>query len=208
VDCLTTTIAKLPEITVQVFGQSGQEKGSQGVNLGVWDDLNAATAEPFGLRLFHGHGDENLASRPAAALSRANTANHGLTHFDIAGQSIMSGVPNGATETVKHRPGSLVGTKAKKTMERLGGHPVLRRRHVPGGREPYSKRCLRVMEDGARRGRYPASARLTPPPAILHAPPRVARTFWARKTGRPTELIQMIEAGRIVREPAEKVGIV
>jgi hypothetical protein len=99
-----------------------QEKGLQRASFGVGDDLDPAPAESFGLRLFNRHRDESLASRPAAALSRANATNHGLIHFDIAGQRIMLGVTNGAAEAVKHRPGSLVGATSKQVMESLGRH--------------------------------------------------------------------------------------
>ncbi len=59
----------------------------------------------------------------------------------------------------------------------LGGHTVLRRRHVPSGRKPYRKGCFRVMKEGACRGRHPASTCLAPPSFIAHTPPRVARAF-------------------------------
>lgn len=185
-----------------------QEKGSQSVSFGIGDDLNSAPAKSFGLRLFNRHRDKGLASSPAAALPRPNAANHGLIHFDIAGQSIMLGVTNGGAEAVKHRPGSLVGAESKKAMEGFGGHPVLRRSHVPGGREPYRKGCFRVMKDGASRGRYTAPTCLAPPSAIAHAPPCVAGALRTRKAVRPTEPVKIIEASGIIREPAEKVCVV
>jgi hypothetical protein len=185
-----------------------QQKGSQSARFGVGDNLNPAPAESFGLPLFNRHRDESLASSPATALPGLNAANHGLIHFDIAGQPIMLGVTNGGAEAVKHRPGSLVGTKSKKAMEGLGGHPVLRRRHVPSGREPYRKGCFRVMKDGACRGRYPASTCLAPPSLIAHTPSRVARAFGTRKAIRSTKPIKIVEASGIIREPAEKVCIV
>ena len=185
-----------------------QEKGSQSARFGVGDDLNPAPTESFGLHLFNRHCDESLASSPASALPRPNAANHGLIHFDIAGQPIMLGVTNGGAEAVKHRPGSLVGAESKKAVEGLGGHPVLRRRHVPGGREPYRKGCFRVMKEGACCGRHPAPTYLAPPSVIAHTPPRIARAFWTRKAVRPTEPIKIVEASGIIREPAEKVCVV
>lgn len=185
-----------------------QEKGSQSARFGVGDNLNPAPAESFGLHLFNRHRDESLASSPATTLPGPHAANHGLIHFDIAGQPIMLGVTNGGAEAVKHRPGSLVGAKSKKAMEGLGGHTVLRRRHVPSGREPYRKGCFRVMKDGACRGRHPASTCLAPPSFIAHTPPRVARAFGTRKAVRPTEPIKIVEASGIIREPAEKVCVV
>ena len=185
-----------------------QEKGLQRASFGVGDDLDPAPAESCGLRLFNRHRDESLARSPAAALSRANATNHGLIHFDIAGQRIMLGVTNGAAEAVTHRPGSLVGATSKQAMESLGRHPVLRRRHVPGGREPYRKGWFRVMKDGACCGRYPATTGLAPPSAILHTPPRVARAFETRKAVRPTEPVKIVEESGIIREPAENVCVV
>ena len=185
-----------------------QEKGSQSASFGVGDDLDPAPAESCGLRLFNRHRDESLARSAAAALSRANATNHGLIHFDIAGQRIMLGVTNGAAEPVTHRPGSLVGATSKQAMESLGRHPVLRRRHVPGGRESYRKGWFRVMKDGACCGRYPTTTGLAPPLAILHTPPRVARAFETRKAVRPTEPVKIVEASGIIREPAESVCVV
>jgi hypothetical protein len=185
-----------------------QEKGSQRASFGVGNDLNPAPTESFGLHLFNRHCDERLASRSATALPRPNAANHGLIHFDIAGQPIMLRVTHGGAEAVKHRPGSLVGAESKKAMEGLGRHPVLRRRHVPSRREPYRQWCFRVMKDGACCGRHPAPTSLAPPSAIVHTPSRVARAFGTRKAVRPTKPIKIVKASRIIREPAEKVCVV
>ena len=185
-----------------------QEKGSQSASFGVGNNLNPAPAESFGLRLFNSHSDESLASSPAAALPGSNAANHGLIHFDIAGQPIMFGVTNGAAEAVKHRPGSLVGAESKKAMEGFGGHPVLRRRHMPSSREPHRKGCFRMMKEGACCGRHSAPTCLAPPSAIAHTPSRVAKAFGTRKAIRPTEPVKIVEASGIIREPAEKVCVV
>ena len=109
---------------------------------------------------------------------------------------------------MEHCPCGLVGAKSKKTVERLGRHPVLWRGHVPSRSKPYCKGRFRTMENCARRGRYPATARFAPPAAIFHAPPRDARTCWARKPGRPTHPVKVIKTGSIIRKPAEKVSIV
>jgi hypothetical protein len=181
-----------------------QKEGSQSPSFGVGNNLNPAPSESFGLHLFNCHRDESFASSTAAALPRPNAANHRLIHFDIAGQPIMLGVANGRAEAVKHRPSSLVGAETKKAMESLGGHPVLRCRHVPSGREPYRKGRFCVMKEGASCGRHPAPTCLAPPSAITHTPPRVARAFGTSKTVWPTEPIQIVEARRIIRNQPRK----
>lgn len=183
-----------------------QEKGSQGVGLSVGNNLNSAASESFWVDLFHGHRNEDLASSPSSALPWVNAANHRFIHFHIAGKPRVFGVPNGTTKSV--HPGGLVGAKSHKTVERFGRNPALRCRHVPRRSEPYGEWCFRVMEDRARRCRNPATARFTPPPTIIHAPPRIARTFRTRKTGRPAQPIQVIEACSIIRKPAEEIGVV
>lgn len=185
-----------------------QEKGSQGVGFSVGNDLNAAATESFWVGLFHGHSNEDFAHSPAPALPWANAANHRFIHFHIAGKPRVFGVPNGTTKSVQHRPSSLVGAKPHKAVERFGRNPVLRCRHVPGRSEPYGEWRFRVMKDRARRCRNPATARFTPPSSIFHAPPRAARTFRTGKTGRPAQPVQIIEAGSIIRKPAEEIGIV
>jgi hypothetical protein len=150
-----------------------QEKGSQGIGLGAGDDLDAATTESLGVRLLHGHRDESLACRPSPPLPRSNTTNHGLVHFNIAGKSLVFGVSNGTTKAMKHRPSSLVGTKAQKAMERFGGHSIFRCGHVPSRSEPHGEGCLCVVEDRARCSGNPTSASFTPPASITHAPPLV-----------------------------------
>lgn len=185
-----------------------QEKGSQGFGRSNGYDLKATTAKPFGVDPFHGHRNENLAFCPSAPFSMLNASHYSFIHLDIAGQAIMPCVPNSAPKTMEHCPCGLVGAKSKKTVERLGRHPVLWRGHVPSRSKPYGEGRFRMMENCASRGRHPATARFAPPAAIFHAPPRNARTCWARKPGRPTHPVKVIKAGSIIRKPAEKVSIV
>ncbi len=185
-----------------------QEKGSQGFGLRVGYDLKATTAKPFGIEPFHGHSNENLAFCSSAPFPVLYASHYSLVHLDITGQAIMSCVPNSAPKTMKHCPCSLVGAKTKKTVERLGRHSVLWRGHVPSRSKPYGEGRFRMMENCASRGRHPATARFAPPAAIFHAPPRPARTCWARKTRRPTHPVKVIKAGSIIRKPAEKVSVV
>ncbi len=186
----------------------GQEKGSQGVGLSIGNDLNAAATEPFWMKLFHGHRNEHLASRPSSALSWARATNHRFIHFHVTAKPCVFRMSDGATKSVQHRPSGLVGPKPHKAVERFSRNPVLRCRHVPSRSEPYGEWCFRVMENRARRCRNSSTACFTPPPAIFHAPPRVARTFWTGKTGRPAQPVQVIEASSIVRKPSEEFGVV
>ena len=185
-----------------------QKKGSQACRPQLGNNLNPAASESFGLELFHCHRDEGFASSPSAALPWPNAANHRFIHFHIAGKPSMLGMANGRAKSVKYRPSSLVGAKTKKAMESLGGHPVLRCRHVPSGREPYRKWRFCVMKEGACRCRNSAPTRFAPPPTIFQSPPRAAKTFRARKTGRPAQPIQVIEARSIIRKPAEKISVI
>ena len=185
-----------------------KEKGSQRISLRVGNDLNATATESFWRDLLHGHSNENLAGSASPAFLGASTDNHGFIHLHIAGKSRAFSVPNGTTKSVQHRPSSFVGSKPHKAMERFGRTPVFRCCHVPSGGEPYGEGRFRAMEDCARRCRNPATARFTPPTAITHAPSRISRTARAGKTVRPTQPVQIIEAGSIIREPAEKISVV
>lgn len=186
----------------------GKEKGSQRIGLRVGDDLNATATESFWLDLLHGHSNENLAGSASPAFSGASAANHRFIHLHITGKSRAFSVPNGTTKSVQHRPSGFVGPKPHKAVKRFGRNPVFRCCHVPSGGEPYGEGRFRAMEDRARRCRNPATARFTPPPPITHAPPRAVRTVRAGKSVRPTQPVQIIEASRIIREPAEKIGVV
>lgn len=186
----------------------GHEEGSQRISLSVGNDLNAAAAESFWLDLLHGHSNENLAGSPSPALSRASAPNHRFVHLHITGKSRAFSVPNGTTKSMQHRPSGLVGPKPHNAVERLGRHSILRCCHMPGSGKPYGKRRFRAMEDCARRCRNPAAARFAPPPTIIHTPSCVARTFRTGKSVRPTQPVQIIQASRIIRKPAEKIGVV
>jgi len=186
----------------------GQEEGVQRVSLSVGDDLNAAAAESFWLDLLHGHSNEDLAGSPSPALSMARTAKHRFIHFHITGKSRAFGVPNGDTKSVQHRPSGLVGAKPHKAVERFGRNPIFRCCHVPSCGKSYGEGRFRTMEDCTSRCRNPATTRFTPPPTIIHAPSRDARTARTGKSARPTQPVQVIETSGIIRKPAEKISVV
>ncbi len=185
-----------------------KEKGSQRIGLRVGDDLNATATESFWLNLLHGHSNENLAGSASSAFSGASTANHRFIHLHIAGKARAFSVPNGTTKSVQHRPSRFVGPKPHKAVERLGRNPVFRCCHVPSGGEPYGEWRFRAMEDCARRCRNSATTRFTPPPPITHTPSRAVRTVRTGKSVRPTQPVKIIEASGIIRDPAEKIGVV
>jgi hypothetical protein len=185
-----------------------QEEGAQCVSFSIGDDLNAATTEPFGLNLLDGHSNQHLARSASPSLSSASTTQHRFIDFHIARKSRALGVPNGATKSVQHRPSRFVGAKPHETVERLGRNPVLRRRHMPGRRKPYSEGRFRAMKDCAGRCRNPPTTIFAPPSAIIHAPSCIASTVRTGKSVRPTQPVQVIKTSGIIRKPAEKISIV
>jgi hypothetical protein len=148
-----------------------QKKGSQGIRLGVGDDLETATAESLGKLLLHSHCNEDLASGPSPPLPRPDASNYGFVHFNVAGKSIVCSVSNGTTEAMKHRPGGLVGTKTQKAMKRFGRHSILRSGHMPSRSEPNGEGRLCVVEDSARCSGNPTLACFAPPTSITRASP-------------------------------------
>ena len=185
-----------------------QEEGAQCVSLSIGDDLNAATTEPFGLNLLDGHSNQHLARSASPSLSSASTTQHRFIDFHIARKSRALGVPNGTAKSVQHRPSRFVGAKPHETVERLGRNPVLRRRHMPGRRKPYSEGRFRAMKDCAGRCRNPPTTIFAPPSAIIHAPSCIASTVRTGKSVRPTQPVQVIKTSGIIRKPAEKISIV
>lgn len=211
VDLISTGRAQVRRQSVCQDGGSGlngtQEKGSQGFGLRVRNDLQPATAKALaGLR--YGHPDENFADGASPALSWMNAADHGLVHFNNAGTSRMTVLPNGAANTMPPCPRGLVGTTSKKSVKRFGRYTVLGGGHMPRGSEPYREGRLRMMEEGSRRSGHPAAACAAPPTTILHAPPVATRALRTQKARRPAQPVHIVETGCVIRKPAKKIGVV
>ena len=79
---------------------------------------------------------------------------------------------------------------------------------MPRGSKPDGQRRSGVMKDCASRGGYAIAARIAPPLTILHAPTLRAVTRRALKPILPSNPVNVVEAGCIIRKPRHKLGVV
>lgn len=183
-------------------------KGFERFSFGVWDNLQAATPNPLWGEQFYGDCHQYLTFGAAPALALARASKDSLIHFNVSGQHVMASMADCAPKPVQHRPGCLIGAKAKNSMQRFGGNTIFSCGQVPSGSEPNSQRRSGVMKDCASRGGDSIAARIAPPLAILHAPALRAMTRRALKPVPPSNPVKVVEAGGVIRKPRQKLGVV
>lgn len=125
---------------------------------GIGNDAQAATTEAFGAEQLNGHSHKRLALRASSPLSRPDATDENLVDLDFAGERITARPHHRRAEAVQHGPGRLIRTKTEESMQGFGRDTILRRGHMPGGREPDHERNPGTVEDSSRSHRYPALA--------------------------------------------------
>lgn len=174
----------------------------------VGDDLQAATPEAFGRQQLHGNSHQHLAFGAASALAVPHATKNRLVHLDVTGQHVVPGMADRAPEPVQHRPSRLIGTESEDPMQRFGGYAIFSRGQVPGSSKPNGQRRSGAVKDRARRGGYAVAARIAPPFTVLHAPALGPVARWAGKSALTANPVKVVEAGRIIRKPRQKLGVV
>lgn len=86
-------------------------------------------------------------------------------------------------------------------MESFGRDSILRGSHVPCSGKPHRQRGAGSVENGPCGYRDPLLAAVTPETSIAHPPTTWGFTARAYKPFRPAKPFEMVEAGRIIREP-------
>jgi len=79
---------------------------------------------------------------------------------------------------------------------------------VPRGGKPNGQWGSGAMEYCTRRGGYAVTARIAPPFTVLHAPAFCAVARWASKSALTANPVKVVEAGRIIVKPRQKLGVV
>ncbi len=175
---------------------------------GVGNDLQPATPETLGGKQLHGDGHQHLAFGTTPAFAVPHTTKDGFVYFDVPVQHVVPGMADRAPEPVQHRPGRLIGTESEDPMQRFGGYAVFSGGQVPRGGKPNGQRRSGAVKNRARRGGYAVAARIAPPFAVLHAPAFGAVARWAGKSALAANPVKIVEAGRIIVKPRQKLGIV
>lgn len=181
-------------------------KGLKGCSFSVRDNLQTAAPKAFGGEQFHGDYHQYIAFGTATTFALSCASKNGLIHFNVSGQHLVPGMADCASKPVQHRPGCLIGTESKNSMQRFGGNPILGCGQVPSCSEPDSQRRSGVMKNCASRGGDSISARIAPPLAILHAPALKTMTRRTLKPILPSNPVKVVEAGSVIRKPRQKFG--
>src|SRR5689334_10523630 len=128
----------------------------------------------------------------------------GLVHLDQAGQRLPVRVDHRRPQLPRQQPGRLVAAQAQLQPELPGRHPVLVRRHQPGGGEPDPQRQVAAVHHRAsgHRGLAPAGPALQGQDLAPEPPEAVVAAARAGEAPAPAVLQQPLGAGRLVREPA------
>jgi len=112
----------------------------------------------------------------ACRISRRQSANQGLIHFDITGELFPPWPHHSSTQFMQHDPSRFVTGQAKQSLQphRTDAHFLIR--HPPHGPIPEPQRNLAAVEDRSGREGYVGMAALAMESSLLGAPcfPRLA----------------------------------
>lgn len=148
----------------------------------------------------------------AASLASRPTAHERLVHLDriLATDDIALWAYHPGSEFVKHLERRLVALDAELALELEGRLSRRLRRHEVRAPKPYRQRRVAGLHGGARSERNVGLTRAAPQ-NDRRAPREAVRltyvsTPWASKPVRPSQLLKVFRASRVIREHALEFG--
>src|SRR5512135_541225 len=139
--------------------------------------------------------------RTGTELTWADTPQEGLVELDDSVQAVPVGANHRPPQLVQPRPRGFVGAETQSLLKPPRGHPVLLRGDEPGRGEPGRQRGVRPVKNRPGGRRRLSTAPRTHPPSTCRAPGVAATADRTSETVRPPQLLQVVPARRLVREP-------
>ena len=108
---------------------------------------------------------------------------------------------------MQHRPRRLVGPQPQRPLDAQRGHAVLLAGHLPRRREPQPQRRASAVEDRPRRDRHLTPANRALPTTAAQPPRSPADAPRATEPVRPTQPLEVVPAGSLVRKPRQQLRV-
>jgi hypothetical protein len=188
------------------FDRCGDE-APQAVSRGVGDHSQSDPPEPpFAFRgTFDRHCHQGLSLRTTATLALSRTSDDGLVDFDLSAEQLTSRRNHRTPQPVQHRPRGLVAAEPEHPLQTQGACTLLLRRHEPSCLEPDGEGRTGPVEDRPGRRAHPSTAASTRSTAVGQHPRRRFPAARAHEPVGPAEPVQVVQAGRVCREPRTQV---
>src|SRR4051794_7605234 len=171
----------------------------------VVDHREPDPARPLALDLDRARDQELAVVRSAGPgrLVPGAKGQAGLVHLDQAGQGLPVRVDHCPAQLAEQQPGRLAGAEPELEPQLPGRHPVLVRRHRPGGQEPGAQRQVAAVQRraGGDRDLTLAGRALERQPLAGQLPGLIMAASRAAEPARPALLEQPAGAGGLVGKP-------